>query len=78
MNYATNENWNVKVTVWNGTRQQEHFATGYAEAMKIVEKYHSNAYSPRFEDRDGNDLVDCGSGLCTEEEAAKPSPTMTA
>lgn len=67
----------IKIVVWAGTIQKEFFADSYAEAKAIVDKHHNNSYDPQFYDSEGNTLVDTGFGLCTEEEAAKSSPTLT-
>lgn len=58
----------IKVVLWHGTTQEEHFAANYQEAMAIVDERHSNAYDPSFYDAEtGEQLHDFGHGLCTED-----------
>jgi hypothetical protein len=70
--------WIIRIVLWQGTQQTEHYAESYDQAMAIVDKFHRNAFDPQFFDREGNELVDCGAGFCTEAEAAKPNPILTA
>jgi hypothetical protein len=74
---VTNKPYLVKVVVWAGTIQKKFFVDSYSKAMEIVDTHHNNSHDPQFYDSEENALVDTGFGLCTESEAAKPSPTLT-
>lgn len=61
----------VRVTYWAGTTQQTTDVSSYKEAMRVIDKYHRNAFSPTFEEiATGRELFDDGTGLCYEDRSA--------
>jgi hypothetical protein len=57
----------IKIVLWHGTSQETHFAKTYREAMRLVDKRHSNTHDPAYYDADsGERLYDSGFGLATE------------
>lgn len=60
----------VRVIYWAGTTQQTAEVSSYREAMRVVDKFHRNSYSPRFEEiSTGKELYDDGNGLCYEDQS---------
>ena len=54
---ASGKSWLVRVVVWQGTVQQEYFASTCRGVVAIVRQCHQNTYPPAFFDRTGRELV---------------------
>ena len=58
----------IRVVLWHGTRQEEHLAHSYVDAMVLVDELHQNAHDPAFYDASTGERLydDNGYGLATE------------